>query len=326
MEQPDLGELMSGAIALRQLGKRYGRKWAVRGLDLVVEPGQIYGLLGPNGAGKSTTIRMLVGLIRPTAGEVFVWGRKIGVNGVAEDGGVGALVEGPAFYEYFSGYRNLAMLAGLSKKVSGTELEWALHQVRLWGRHRDKVGSYSHGMRQRLAIAQALVPRPRLLVLDEPAQGLDPQGLTEVRELLKELVAQGTTVLLSSHLLHEVEQICTHVGIIAKGELIASGTVAELLASDEGYEVTVASAQAATAALAQMALVREFSQDAEDTFTVWLHEDEPQQLNAGLVDAGVGVKGLRKKRTELEDVYLQLAADEQPLLAAAGVGERGEAP
>ncbi len=300
---------MSAAVALRQLSKRYGRKWAVRGLDLVVEPGQIYGLLGPNGAGKSTTIRMLMGLIRPTSGEVLIWGRKIGVNGVADDGAIGALVEGPAFYGYFSGYRNLAMLGGLSQPVSAEELEWALRQVRLWGRHRDKVASYSHGMRQRLALAQALVPRPRLLVLDEPAQGLDPQGLAEVRQLLKALAAQGTTVLLSSHLLHEVEQVCSHVAVIAKGELIASGTVAELLAGDEGYEITVADAQAAASALARIALVRRFSQSAEDSFTVWLHEDTPQRLNAALVEAGVGVKGLRRKRTELEEVYLRLAAE-----------------
>jgi len=164
-------------------------------------------------------------------------------------------------------------------------------------------------MRQRLAIAQALVPRPRLLVLDEPAQGLDPQGLAEVRELLKGLAAEGTTILLSSHLLHEVEQICTHVGVMAKGALIASGPVAELLAVDGGYELTVSDAEKAAEVLAGLPLVREFRASGPDSFTVWLGEARPELVNAELVNAGVGVRGLQGKRTQLEDVYLRLAAE-----------------
>jgi ABC-2 type transport system ATP-binding protein len=302
-----VGELMSEAVALAGASKRYGSTWAVRDLDLSVESGWIYGFLGPNGAGKSTTIRMLLGLVRPTSGAVRIWGEQVGRDGILGDGVVGALVEGPAFYEYFSGHRNLAMLAGLSGRVRPDELEWALRKVKLWGRHGDKVGTYSHGMRQRLAIAQALVPRPRLLVLDEPAQGLDPQGLAEVRDLLVELADEGMTVFLSSHLLHEVEQICSHVGVIVDGSLITSGRVCDLLASDGAYEVRVSDIGGAETALREMRLVRELRRTGEDTVAVWLHEDKPEALNAGLVQAGIGVQGLREKRAELEEVYLQVA-------------------
>ncbi|NLJ36255.1 MAG: ABC transporter ATP-binding protein [candidate division WS1 bacterium] len=309
---------MEPAVATEGLQKRYGRSWAVRGVDLVVEAGQIYGLLGPNGAGKSTTMRMLLGLIRPTAGHVRLFGRSIGLDGVTEPGLVGALVEAPALWEYLSGYRNLAMVAGLSGAVSAAELEWALRRVRLWGRHRDRVKTYSHGMRQRLAIAQTLVPRPRLLVLDEPAGGLDPEGLIEVRDLLRELAADGVTIMLSSHLLHEVEQTCTHVGIIARGELLASGRVDELLGAEERYQVQVTDEQAAERVLSSLAAVREHQRVGEREYAVWLAEGGPEALNAELVRAGVGVRGLARRHTALEDIYMELAGASRASAEAIG--------
>lgn len=304
-----MGELMSCAVEFRGLKKKYGRAWAVRGIDLCVQAGQIYGLLGPNGAGKSTTLRMLMGLLRPTEGEIHIWDRAIGINSVPDNGAVGALIEEPAFYDYLSGYRNLSMLASLSGNVPTDEIDRALHTARMWERRADKVGSYSHGMRQRLGLAQALVPRPRLLVLDEPTNGLDPTGMAEVRELLRELAAGGMTILLSSHLLHEVEQICTHVGVIARGKLIASGTVEELLTGEGGYRVSVRDVPVAEKILADLPLVRQFQSAADSSYTVWLHDDRPDELNAALVHAGAGVTELSARRTELEDVYMQLAGN-----------------
>ncbi len=312
---------MTCAVEFHCLRKRFGRAWAVRGLDLCVQEGQIYGLLGPNGAGKSTTLRMLMGLLRPTDGEVRIWGHPVGTGGVPDNGAVGALIEEPAFYEYLSGYRNLRMLASLSGNVASDEVDQALRTVRMWERRADRVSSYSHGMRQRLGIAQALVPRPRLLVLDEPTNGLDPAGMAEVRELLRELASGGMTILLSSHLLHEVEQICTHVGVMARGKLIASGTVDELLTGDGGYCVRVRDVLIAGKTLADLPLVRQFQVAADSSYyTVWLHEDHPEELNAALVYAGAGVFELSACRTELEDVYMTLAGN------SSEAGTLAEAP
>jgi ABC-2 type transport system ATP-binding protein len=300
---------MATAVALYGVRKRYGRTQALAGLDLSVQQGQIYGVLGPNGAGKSTALRILLGLVRPNGGTVEVWGRPVSRNGVLTSGDIGAMVEKPAFYEYFSGYRNITMLAGLSGRVDRAEIENALKRVRLWGRHIDKVGAYSHGMRQRLGIAQALVPRPRLLVLDEPAQGLDPEGLTEVRDLLRELAADGMTILLSSHLLHEVEQICDYVGIIAHGALIAEGPVGEMLSGDGGYQITVTDQPFALSVLEVLPLVTRY-QTRDGAIRVWLDDDQPERLNAALVEAGVGVQALMPRRPALEEVYLGLAGSE----------------
>lgn len=307
MEQPDLGELMGAAIRCIGLSKRFRRHWAVRDLDMTVQDGQIYGFLGPNGAGKTTTIRMLLGLIRPTAGRAEIAARPVGVDG--PDGGVrvGALVEVPAFYEYFTGWRNLALLAALSGTVDPQELEWALRAVRLWGRHEEPVSAYSHGMKQRLGIAQALVPRPDILILDEPAQGLDPEGLAQVRDLLRSLAAEGLTIFLSSHLLHEVEQICTHVGVVVAGRLIAEGSVDEMLTGEHTYELDVTDSAAADRILGDMPLVTRYAKTDTDGFEVILAEDRPENLNARLVEAEVGVRSLTPRRTNLEAFYLQLA-------------------
>ncbi|MFO7946932.1 MAG: ABC transporter ATP-binding protein [Armatimonadota bacterium] len=220
---------------------------------------------------------------------------------------IGALVEVPAFYEYFTAWRNLQMLASLSGPVDIGEMEWALRAVRLWGRHHDRVSDYSHGMKQRLGIAQALVPRPDVLILDEPAQGLDPGGLAEVRDLLRDLAADGMTIFLSSHLLSEVEQICSHVGLIVSGKLIAEGPVEALLGGEHRYTLCVTSGDSLPALLRDDPIVTEFEAVAADTFVVKLAEDRPEALNARLVEAGVGVRSLAPRKTNLEAFYLQLA-------------------
>lgn len=294
------------ALAFAGVRKRYGRTPALAGLDLEVAPGCIYGLLGPNGAGKSTALRILLGLVRPSAGRVEVWGRRVGRDGVLEPRAIGAMVEKPAFYEYFSGYRNLAMSSALAGGIDRREIEAALTRVGLWGRHTEKVGAYSHGMRQRLGIAQALVPRPRLLVLDEPAQGLDPEGLADVRDLLRELCADGMTILLSSHLLHEVEQLCEYVGVIAAGRLLAHGPVADMVSGDGGYELRVDDRERTLSVLAGLEVVTRHNA-VNGAIRVWLSEDRPEQLTAALVAAGIGVRALIPRRPALEEVYLDLA-------------------
>ncbi|MBI3923054.1 MAG: ABC transporter ATP-binding protein [Armatimonadetes bacterium] len=222
------------SIVLRtsKLTRRFGRRVAVDGLDLEVHAGDVFGFLGPNGAGKSTTLRMIVGLIRPTSGVVELMGkssRRTGSSSLAE---VGAIIEEPAFYPYLSGERNVRMLASLSGGAKPEELDWALDLVGLKGREREPVARYSHGMKQRLGLAAALLPHPRLILLDEPTTGLDPQGIHEIRNLLPRLADEGITVVLSSHLLHEVELTCNRVAILNHGKLIAQGNVADLLASD----------------------------------------------------------------------------------------------
>jgi ABC-2 type transport system ATP-binding protein len=204
------------------LTKRYGNLTAVDALDLDVRAGEIYGFLGPNGAGKTTTLRMLLGLVRPTSGSIRVLGEPPGRHG-----GVGALIEGPAFYPYLSGRDNLRVLARYSGTHAG-RIDVALDLVDLAGRAGDRYGTYSLGMKQRLGMAAALLKDPRLLILDEPTNGLDPAGMADVRTLIRRLGAAGCTVLLSSHLLGEVQQICDRVGVIAGGRLVAESTVAEL--------------------------------------------------------------------------------------------------
>ncbi|MBC7288029.1 MAG: ATP-binding cassette domain-containing protein, partial [Armatimonadetes bacterium] len=211
-------------ILTQNLTKRYGRILALDNLCLRVEAGQVYGLLGPNGAGKTTTLRLLLGLARPTAGAAWLFGLPCGTAASRRPGVVGALVDEPAFYPYLTGRQNLEILCDLSG-AGHDEIGEALAAVGLAHAADRLYQTYSHGMRQRLGIAAALVPRPRLLVLDEPAAGLDPQGLRDVRELLRRLAADGMTVLLSSHLLPEVQILCTQVGLMCGGRLVASGPV-----------------------------------------------------------------------------------------------------
>ena len=212
------------------LTKRYGRVLAVDGLSLDVPRGRIFGLLGPNGSGKTTLMSMLLGLVRPTAGAFTLFGRS------PEGGGldrqlhrIGALIETPTFYPYLSGRNNLAYFQGISGRHDPAELDSLLDQVGLAGRGGDKFQTYSLGMKQRLGLAYTLLGNPELLVLDEPTNGMDPAGMAEIRELIRELGSDNRTVILSSHLLNEVEQVCDSVAILSHGRLIAQGDVSELL-------------------------------------------------------------------------------------------------
>src|SRR5204862_2771367 len=201
------------------------------GVDLTVEAGDVFGYLGPNGAGKTTSLRMMLGLIRPTEGRVELFGRDPLVDGAKALDGVAGFVEGPRFYPYLSGRRNLRLLADYDEPVSRSRIEAVLELVELRDRAKDRVGGYSHGMRQRLGIAAALLREPRLLLLDEPTTGLDPAGMRDMRDLVRRLAAEGITIMLSSHLLYEVEELCNRVAIIRKGRIVYEGQLQELLAT-----------------------------------------------------------------------------------------------
>ena len=225
-------------IQARSLVKRYGRITAVDHVDLTVSRGDVYGYLGPNGAGKTTSMRMLLGLIRPDEGAVTLFGRDPLIDGVRALEGVAGFVEAPRFYPYLSGRRNLELVAALDGDGAAGRIDAALDTVDLADRARDKVGGYSHGMRQRLGIAGALLRDPRLLLLDEPATGLDPAGMRDMRLLVRRLADQGMTVLLSSHLMAEVEELCNRVAIISKAAVRYEGSLHELIETTAGrYEL-----------------------------------------------------------------------------------------
>jgi ABC-2 type transport system ATP-binding protein len=296
------------AIETRALSKRYGERAAVNELSLRVERGEIFGLLGPNGAGKTTTIAMLLGLVRPTSGEARVLGHDIAHEPAAALRQVGAMIEGPAFYPYLSGYDNLMVLVRAGG-LAPERIETVLRQVELSQRARDKVRTYSHGMRQRLAIAAALLPDPELVILDEPTNGLDPAGTAEIRSLIRTLAAHGRTVVLCSHMLHEVEQLCGRVAILKEGQLIALGQVAELLHRGQGLRVRIEGDVARA-----LQLVRELpwvasAQQEGDVLLIDGPASKAAELNAHLAAAGVLVAEIGARSGSLEDYFLDITGE-----------------
>jgi ABC-2 type transport system ATP-binding protein len=292
-----------------QLTKKYRRRVVVDQLSLTVERGDVFGFLGQNGAGKSTTIRMALGLVRPTSGRVQVLGHDMSRRSRTALKRVGAMIEAPAFYENFSGRQNLQMFAAMSGGAPARAVEDVLELVGLRERASDPVRAYSHGMRQRLGIAQALLPNPELIILDEPTDGLDPQGLSEVRHLIRRLRNErGLSVILSSHLLHEVEQICNRVAIIDSGRLLYQGAVQELIAEGQRIKLTTDRITEAFEMLAK-----------DPRLTVTLNGDQSLHLkvageivpdiNALLVQNGFRVKEIASQHESLEEVFLRLTGD-----------------
>jgi ABC-2 type transport system ATP-binding protein len=296
-------------IELRGLRKRYGRTTALDGLDLTVTQGEIFGFLGPNGAGKSTTIRILLGLIRANSGTATVFGLPAGTVASRDGARIGALVEEPAFYPYLSGRRNLELFASLSGRVDPGRIDRVLDMVNLRHRQHDRYHGYSHGMKQRLGIAQALIPQPQLLILDEPASGLDPQGLVEVRDLLQQVSAEeGVTVFLSSHLLHEVEIICTDAAMVNHGRVVRRDRVANLLAEPEtAVKVRVDDLARGQQILQALTFVTGV-EPRDDVLRVVCAPDAIADVNGALVAAGLRVSSLERERLTLEELYMQLIA------------------
>ncbi len=296
-------------VETRGLTKHYGAIVAVQSLDLNVRRGEIYGFLGPNGAGKTTTLRMLLGLIRPTAGSARVAGASPGSP--ASLGRVGAIVETPAFYPYLSGYDNLRVLAGICG-APASRIGPALDEVELTPRARHKFGTYSMGMKQRLGVAAALLKEPELLILDEPTNGLDPQGMADMRKLITALGQGRRTVLISSHLLNEVELMCTRVGIIQRGRMVAEGTIDELRGAAH-LSVRAEPADRARALLEAEAGPGNVSVDGDAGFRVKVDVSRAAEINRKLVEAGIAVSELSAGERSLEEVFMELTATEAGL-------------
>lgn len=302
---------MSDEIVLQtiDLGKRYGNRWAVSDLSLQVRRGDVFGFLGPNGAGKSTTIRMVLSLVKPTTGEVMLFGKPLRTHREEVLARVGGLVESADFYTYLSARKNLEIVGALRGGWTHRQIDEVLELVGLTHRAEDRVKTYSHGMKQRLGIAQALLGSPEFIVLDEPTTGLDPQGIKEVRQLIKHLSAEkAITIFLSSHLLNEIEQTATSMAIINRGRLVVQGNVHDLL--DGGSSLVKIEAVPCEKALA---LVREFPavervDSNGQTIEVRMPASAVAALNERLVLAGIHVHALIPKRS-LEEYFLSITEE-----------------
>ena len=311
----DLTSLDQTVLAVSSAGltKRFrGGQVAVDRLDLAVPTGAVYGFLGPNGSGKTTTIRMLLGLIYPTAGTHALLGQAMPGRAAAVLPRVGALVEGPAFHPYMSGAANLRRLDAADRtadaRTARLRIGDALERVGLTAAAGKRYRNYSLGMRQRLGIAAALLKPRDLLVLDEPTNGLDPQGTREVRHLISQLGTDGVTVLVSSHLLSEVEQVCTHVGVMSVGRMVWQGSLNDL-AAQQRVRVRVETAQPAAAADVLRRLGLEEATVSDGQASAVLGEAEPERVAAALVGAGVGLRGFVVERPRLEDVFVDLTGE-----------------
>ena len=302
--------MASTAAAIRTiaLSKSYGKRLAVDRLDLEVDRAELFGFLGPNGAGKTTTIRMALGLIAPTGGSVEILGLEVRSHRAQVLPRVGALVESPALYGYLSGRDNLRAVGNLLGGASEKRIDAVLEIVSLKGRDRDRVKTYSLGMKQRLGLAMALLNEPDVLILDEPANGLDPAGIVEMRDLLKDLAAQGKTVFISSHVLSEVQQICTRVAIINHGKLVRVAPVHDLLQSSGEFEVKVDTPADLVAALHLQPWARQAR--AEDGLVITpAPEGRGRNLIKFLVDNGYSPDSVAERQKDLEDIFLSLTED-----------------
>jgi ABC-2 type transport system ATP-binding protein len=294
-------------VEVRGLVKRYGDLAAVDGVDLTVLPGDVFGYLGPNGAGKTTSLRMMLGLIRPTEGSVRLFGRDPQA-GVGALDGVAGFVEAPRFYPYLTGRSNLELCAALDGDGAASRIDEVLDIVELSDRARDRVGGYSHGMRQRLGIAAALLRAPRLMLLDEPATGLDPAGMRDMRELVRRLAGEGMTVVLSSHLLAEVEELCNRVAIVRDGRVVYEGTLAELRhAAGTVYHLrTTDDVRALAVCLAQPGI--EDATQAQHGGIAFHASSERAvaELSLALAEARALILQLMPNRATLEDLFFAL--------------------
>jgi ABC-2 type transport system ATP-binding protein len=291
-------------VKTNSLTKRFGGVAAVKDLNLEIPRGTIFGFLGPNGAGKSTTISMLLGLIHPTAGSFELFGEDASANLPPLLKRTGAVVENSPFYPNLSGRDNMTVFARTLGNVAPARIGELLDMVGLGGRAKDKTRTYSLGMKQRLGIAIALLNDPELVILDEPSNGLDPSGIIEVRELIRSIGKQGKTVFLSSHLLHEVEQVCDQVAVIIKGKVIAQGRVSELLRRGKALKLRVSQPERAIAFLKGIEWVA--SAELKDgRLLVEAPAERAAELNALLVREGIDVSELGVSESTLEEFFLE---------------------
>ncbi|MEO6036252.1 MAG: ABC transporter ATP-binding protein [Verrucomicrobiota bacterium] len=291
-------------IELRQISKYFGKQCAVSDLDLHVPKGEIFGLLGHNGAGKRTAIGMMLGQVWPTRGEIRICGHDVTRVRQKALQNVGAIFETPVFYDFLSGWKNLEILTHYSAPTPKARIHEVLEWVGLSGREKSKVKTYSHGMRARLALAQALLPKPELLILDEPSDGLDPEGIHEMRETILRLQRElGLTILLSSHLLNEVEQLCTRIAVMNKGKKVFEGKISEARGQKNWVRIRVGSFAEASRRLLEWKLIEEVREGQFITLAEGISTD---QVVKRLVEDGMPLFEIAVVEQTLEDFYLSL--------------------
>ncbi|MCW6004946.1 ATP-binding cassette domain-containing protein [Micromonospora sp. CPCC 205371] len=322
---------MVAVLEIEGLRKTYRSRWrgerkALDGFDMVVEAGQVHGFLGPNGSGKTTTLRTLLGLIRPNGGRMAILGREVPAGLPAVVGQVGAIVESPQFFPHFSAYDTLSLLADAGN-LSQQRVPEVLEVVGLRDRAKERVKTYSLGMKQRLAVASALLKNPQLLILDEPANGLDPGGIREMRDLMRDLSASGMTVLLSSHILGEVQQICDSVTIISLGRRVAAGPVADVLAQHSSGAVRVRLESPADLPAAAQVLVASGARvDIQPDHLLVTGVDKPSSVTRMLAGRDLYVSELAPITVDLESVFLELTGTAPVAGQHRQVDESAEVP
>jgi ABC-2 type transport system ATP-binding protein len=313
-------------LEVRGLVKRYGELTAVAGVDVTVNAGDVYGYLGPNGAGKTTSLRMMLGLIQPTAGTVRLFGRDP-LATVQALQGVAGFVEAPTFYPYMNARRNLELLAAFDGHGAKARIAAALDTVDLADRAGDREGGYSHGMRQRLGIAAALLRDPKLLLLDEPATGHDPAGMRDMRVLIRSLADQGITVVLSSHLLAEVEEVCNRVAIVRKGKIVYEGAIADLKrGAGTAYRLETTADESALAVCRAQRGITDV-RIVHDRITFNADEPAVAELSQALIEAGALIRALAPQTVTLEDLFFSLTegAEDGDGVGATAAAEHVEA-
>jgi len=296
-------------VRTEHLTKHYGKLVAVDDLNLEVHRGEVFGFLGPNGAGKSTTMSMILGLIAPTSGNIEVFGLSVKSNLADILGRTGAVMENPGFYPYLSGWDNLGVFARISRQGTDDRLKEVLKLVDLTDRAKDKFSGYSQGMKQRLAIACALLHDPEFIIFDEPASGLDPAGIKEIRELIIKLGREGKTIFLNSHLLHEVEQVCDRVAIIKKGKVIASGAPDDLIKHGDTLQIRVTDIDKAVALLSEEDWVSSITREG-DLLILKAPTERATDISALLAKNGVFISEIKARDESLESIFLELTKEE----------------
>ncbi len=298
---------MQTILTVDQLTKKFGPLTAVKDLSFSIEKGNVYGLLGPNGSGKSTTLGIVLNVVNKTAGDFSWFDGSLSTHDALKK--VGAIIERPNFYPYMTALQNLKLVCKI-KEVSESRIQEKLELVGLWERCNSKFSTFSLGMKQRLAIASALLNDPEILILDEPTNGLDPQGIHQIREIIKKVASEGTTILLASHLLDEVEKVCSHVVILRKGEKLYSGRVDGMLASHGFFQLRCDDINALATFLQKNAAFGEMKRE-NGALTVFLKEAmEPDTLNRMLFEQGIVLSHLVKRKESLEEQFLALTKNQ----------------
>ncbi|MFV0232050.1 ATP-binding cassette domain-containing protein [Empedobacter falsenii] len=293
---------MNKVLEITQLTKKFGNFTAVNDVTFSVEKGNVYGLLGPNGSGKSTTLGMILNVINPTAGSWKWFGKEPDNDSLKK---IGAIIESPKFYPYLSAQKNLEIVADI-KEANYAKIDEKLELVGLLSRKKDKFQQYSLGMKQRLAIAAALLNDPEVLILDEPTNGLDPQGIIQIRELIIKIAQQGTTIILASHLLDEVEKVCSHVVVLNQGKMLYAGSVDQMNSSFGSIEVAAQNMESLEYTLKTFSFVSKVTKENNKLLAVLAEEKEPAEINKMLYEQGIVVNHLVKRKESLEQQFFQL--------------------